>query len=203
MTSEIKLFPGPFLYIGEVKNHSDIKNHLMPYIEDSQLNENFKLYDEYSKVRTSFVDNFIKCNQDPFFEFCSNNGFLKDMVWDPLDKCLSELPYFVSFMPDHSDIKGFWFNHFEKGGNHAAHVHTGGFISGIYILHLEEENPTVFMGNDHNLTYYTFNYPTKHVTEGSVILFPSQMWHQVTEVKSKRVTISFNIKTTFTPVLTS
>ena len=174
----------------------------MPYIENLQSDSSFNFYDNGPKVRTSYYDNLEKRGQDLFYEFFSKSGFLNDVIWNPVDKCLSQLPYFLLVQPSQSNITGFWFNYFEKGGYHAAHVHTGSFISGIYILHLEEENPTVFMGNDHNLDYYTFNYPAKNVTEGSVILFPSQMWHQVKEVKSKRVTISFNIDTTFMPIAT-
>ena len=199
MTSELKLFPGPFLYIEEIENHIGIKKFLMPYIESVESNQ-YKCDDHYAKVRTSYFEN-SKMNgiglKDPFFEFVSKNKFLDDIVWNPLDKCLSELPFIVDYKPKQSIINNFWFNYFEKGGSHATHVHIGSFISGIYILHLEEENPTIFLGHNNNLDYYTFTYPTNKIVEGSVLLFPSQMLHRVCEVKSKRVTISFNISTLF------
>jgi hypothetical protein len=191
MTFELKLFPGPFLYIEEIKNHSDIKNYLMPYIESSESNQH-KCNDYYAKVRTSYFE-----NKGSFHEFFSKSKFIDDVVWNPLDKCLSELPFLVNHKPKQSNINSLWFNHFEKGGSHATHTHVGAFISGIYILHLEEENPTIFFGYANNIDYYTFTFPTTKVVEGSVLLFPSQMLHRVREVNSKRVTLSFNISTSF------
>jgi uncharacterized protein (TIGR02466 family) len=199
MTSKLKLFPGPFLYIEEIENHIDIKNYLMPYIESSESNQH-KCNDHYAKVRTSYFEN-SKMNEeglkDSFSEFISKSKFLDDIVWNPLDKCLSELPFVVDHKPKKSTIDNFWFNYFERGGYHSTHVHIGSFISGIYILHLEEENPTIFLGNNNNINYYTFEYSTNKVVEGSVLLFPSQMLHFVREVNTKRVTISFNISTLF------
>jgi hypothetical protein len=198
MNSELKLFPGPFLYIEKIKKHSEIKNYLMPYIESYESSQD-KYDNDSQKVRTSYYENLNMNKKDSFFEFVSKSKFFDDIVWNPLDECLSKLPFIVDFKPQQSSINTFWFNYFEKGGSHSSHIHTGAFISGIYILHLEEENPTIFWGHDNNLKYYTFTYPTKDVTEGSVLLFPSQMLHRVCEVKKKRVTISFNITTSFSP----
>lgn len=194
--SELKLFPGPFVYSEKIKNHSNIKEKLLPYIENDVVIANRTICkDNGAVVKTSFYDCY---SNHCFLRYLEEIGVLNDIVWEPLDNCLSKLPFEVGSPPKTSTINTLWYNFFERGGKHGPHIHPSSFISGIYILHLEEKNPTVFFGSSlPSCPFHAFTYNTQHLTEGTVILFPSEMWHFVDEVKTKRITISFNITSYF------
>ncbi len=186
--NELIIFPGPFLYIHEAKDHLQIKDQVMSYIDNDS--EKIPLVDhEYEKVKSSFYN-----NRQQFFEFLKENDLLNKIVWDALDQCIEKFPFHISSRIDHSHITQIWYNYYENGGHHKEHTHSNSTFSGVYILHSEEPNKTVFFGQGAgNCKYQRFCYDTSHVTEGHVLIFPSEMYHRVKEVEKKRVIISFNI----------
>lgn len=193
--SEIKLFPGPFLYIEEIENHFEIKQKIVSFIENDISKNDWTYSKQGTKVKTSYFSG--KSNKE-FLEFTNTIGVIDDVVWSPLDKCFSKLPFITDCHPQSSKISDLWYNYFEEGGSHKPHTHSDSFISGIYILHLEEKNSTVFFGSgQNNSPFYNFVHQTDYVREGTIILFPSDMWHYVDNIHSKRITISFNIITSF------
>lgn len=197
MESKILLFPGPFLYTHKLENHSSIKKKLVDFIENDIVSTNKKC-GKGTIVKTSYYDVMELGENDSFFKYLSESDLMNDIIWNPMDNCFSQLPFLINAYPKKSSVSGIWYNCFENGGLHEPHTHQNSFISGIYILHLEEKNPTVFFGS--GLSNDSFNYfyhETDYLEEGTVILFPSEMWHFVKAVKKKRITISFNINTTF------
>ena len=197
MESKILLFPGPFLYTYKLKNHSRIKKKLVDFIENDVVSTNKKC-GEGTVVKTSYYDVMESGENDSFFKYLSNLDLLKDIVWNPMDDCISQLPFLVQSYPKKSSVDSIWYNYFENGGFHEPHIHQNSFISGIYILHLEEKNPTVFFGSgSSNDSFNYFYHETDYLEEGTIVLFPSDMWHFVNSVKKKRITISFNISSTF------
>jgi hypothetical protein len=88
-----------------------------------------------------------------------------------------------------------WFNKYVPGSFARPHEHYSVDLSGIYIVHSEEPNPTIFKQhvNVGNWRYLKEDYTTEDVKEGSVILFPSHLQHWTLPCKAQRYIISFDI----------
>lgn len=84
----------------------------------------------------------------------------------------------------HFDFYDVWLNYSYKGNKQPYHTHEGS-VSGIIYLKNNNEQPTIF--KDIN-----FNYAGK---SGEMIIFPSQLGHEVSEktTEDERITIAFNI----------
>lgn len=87
------------------------------------------------------------------------------------------------------DYKNYWVNIYYPKGSQGRHFHYDPTtVAGwCYFLHVPE-NSGIFLTDDQ----------TEYTEEGKIILFPSDLWHEVTENKSKdnRITISGNIQKT-------
>lgn len=186
------LFPGPFLYISEVKNHSKIKKSIVPFIKNhsKKLEE---INDPGEKVFSSFYD-----KHSVFPEFLNINGFLNDIVWNPLDNMIENMPFEMTRHFKTSKIPLIWYQYYKTaGGHHKEHVHGASTFSGIYVVHSTEPNRTVFFGaGAGNQIYQRYQHHTNYVTEGHVMIFPSEMFHKVLPNKHERIVIAFNIAAT-------
>ena len=194
--SNLVLFPGPFLYTEKIENHTKIKEELINYIEkDAQKQEG----EEFSKeLRTSYHDNIENKTNETFYSIITNSQYCNDIIWKPIDNCIRQLPFHVDSYPIRSNIDQVWYNHYTSSGKFVPHCHANSFLSAIYLLHLEEKNSTVFFGSGlGHSPYEEYVYPTDHIKEGNIIIFPSHIWHYVNPTKSKRITISFNIGSAF------
>ena len=92
------------------------------------------------------------------------------------------------------NISDIWYNRYLKDHICRPHIHTGCSYSAIYLLHLQEPNPTVFIPNLQNYSYmmYENNIETKHITEGEVMIFPSNMLHYCLPIEKERWVIVWN-----------
>ena len=83
----------------------------------------------------------------------------------------------------HFDGYDIWTNFSYKGSDNPNHNHRG-FISGV-IYYKNHNHPTFF--NDYNCAYTG--------DDGTMIMFPSSVWHHVKEQTSnkERITLAFNI----------
>ena len=199
----IELFPGPFVFHTQISNHGELKKKFLPQIN--------RLIKDKSEL---LGPNNWKCDcKTSFFEKEYSKSLLNDIelvksiVWDPLDQMLSEARDMdgglctqqIKYGPSESSLGDLWFNQYDKGQFQEPHDHAGGTyknvsstFSGIYLLELNETNTTTFMakvGNPHS----SFQLLTNHITEGSVIIFPSSLTHYVSPVKTRKTSISFNI----------
>ncbi len=168
------LFPGPFLYISEVNNHSEIKKSIVPFIR----NHAKTLGEIDDPAEKAFSSYYAKNNT--FFEFLHINGFLDHIIWNPLDSMMEQMPYEKNHVITKSNLKQVWYQYYKTaGGHHREHTHGGATFSGIYILHSTEPNKTIFFGNGPaNQTYQKFRHDTHYLSEGHVIIFPSELYHK-------------------------
>lgn len=182
------LFPGPFIYVHKLNNHEQIKKILLPYIEkDLELCPVVNCDNEYSQ--SSYYNNKVE-----FSNYLRERDLVDKIVWDPLDSCIDEFPFRVRNPIKKSHISDIWYNSYQPGGHYGFHTHGNSTFSGIYLLHLEEPNKTVFFGQgSSNSIYQSFNYHTDDITEGHILIFPSEMYHIVKPVETKRIVIAFNI----------
>ena len=100
--------------------------------------------------------------------------------------------------PRQSTVTEIWYNYYNTLQGQEVHNHSGSSLSGIYLLHLQEENKTVFYS--HSSTNSILCNETKKTTEiqeGNIMLFPSHLAHYVLPCNKKRITIAFNIKVDF------
>lgn len=181
-TSDLVLFPGPFLYKKKLQNHDEIKEKLLPWITQRPVES---CYDNFNDKSGKFGD------------YLELHELFSEIVFDPVASCIESLPFNI---PDVDDInlQHIWYNNYKVGESHGPHVHADATFSGVYLLHVGEENNTIFFGaGTSNTAYQNFSYDTKHISEGSVLVFPSDMYHCTEPAQDNRITISFNVTCTF------
>lgn len=176
-------FEAPFVAWYSIPNHQEIKQQLLSKI---QSDNDYILAP--GNAKTNFLNQSLK-------HFTAD--ILNSIIWQPYDQLLEEKH--LSPTPKESNLKDIWWNVYSPGDYALTHKHINSDFSGIYILHSEEDNPTVFY-NDTPSCYYPYGqdpYTTEHITEGHTILFPSFLQHSVSPCKNDRVIISFNIQTDY------
>lgn len=182
LTSDLVLFPGPFLYKKKLQSHDEIKEKLLPWITQRPVES---CYDNFNDKSGKFGD------------YLELHDLFSEIVFDPVASCIESLPFNI---PDVDDInlQHIWYNNYKVGESHGPHVHADATFSGVYLLHVGEENDTIFFGaGTSNTAYQNFSYDTKHISEGSVLIFPSDMYHCTEPAQDNRITISFNVTCTF------
>lgn len=183
-----------FIFYKKNPNHLEFKKKILKQISEDigRLNhssEKFRSYYEENKSYTSFFH-----HSESMVEY---SDFCKDFIFPTLDEMIDECELCG---PDQSVVSKIWYNAYEVGGKHSIHSHPSCSISGIYILELGgEKNNTVFYPNYYNSSYFANEFTTEDIEEGNIILFPSHLLHEVLPCKKPKVSISFNIRSTFFP----
>lgn len=188
-------FPAPFVAWYSIPNHQQIKQQLLPHIysQTSKKQECFKR--QYATgLLSGPTTSFYHQSFDLF-----TDDILNDIVWKPFDEMMTEKQY--QFKTE-SNLISLWWNVYDRGDSAKIHRHSAGDFSGIYLLHNEEDNKTVFFHDEvgqPNFPKEDALYYTSHITEGHVMLFPSYLAHYVEPCEKNRVIISFNLVTTYAP----
>lgn len=201
--SNLKVWPSPFIFWTEVENHNEIKNNYLPKIKEKSLEEQYhttpgkinRVEGEQPSVwNCEVVTTYFhrKQLQDFFAE-----ELVESIVKKPLLKLYDEQKCPVQNRPKKHILKEIWFNFYKPGFYQEPHDHSGTTFSGIYLLELNEPNNTIF--TCHGTSRYNYNqsltsyYPTEHIKEGNVILFPSEFIHSVDICTEEKASISFNV----------
>ena len=173
-----------YIFHTKIPNHQEIKDKYLPLLEKDHT---LRARQGYTASGTTVF------GQNNFHLF--DESFVQDVVWKPFHKMLDELPP----IHHHSIIKtikisDIWYNRYLKDHICKPHIHTGCSFSAIYLLHLQEPNPTVFIPNLQNYSYmmYENNIETKHITEGEVMIFPSNMLHYCLPIVKERWVVVWN-----------
>ena len=209
-------FPSNFIYWENLENHEKIK----PIIMDKVLELNNGAYKNNvpGGIRNA-TSNFDTSIQVKFHEHFDNN-IVNQIVWKPLDNLLSNINSTPNYSPINvvdSVIGMSWYTKYEMDGVFKLHSHYGNPIFSNGIMY----KPTfsmIYILNDENVcnsTQFTIpigpplstlprqeiTYDTaynKEIKEGSVIIFPSSLYHTVEPVKIPgRITVAFNIGSRF------
>lgn len=198
-------FPYNVVYWSQVEDHDEIKSKLLPTIQ---------------KLDKKIIDNgspFYACKFRTNFKtpetFIIDDTLLHKIVWKHVYNFIDSLDFNI-VQPSNLSIE-YWYNIYDDGNFQEKHNHVGiktkindviefNMISGIYILDDKNEHQNIFFGscdetltpfgipcNFQQLTMRTFD----DVKEGTVILFPSTLNHNVLyeNSKSSRTTIAFNV----------
>lgn len=194
-------WPSPFLFWTKLENHEELKKELVPKIYEQS--KDMKYYNKPMQIRNP-GDGHWNCEviTTYFNREDSNNIFsneiLSSIISKPLKEFFEQPNCPVSNKPIKTNIPEIWYNVYKKGYEQEIHAHHGATFSGIYLLELKEPNTTVFFSHSNSFlcqkdNYYLGAYPTEHIEEGNVLLFPSEFAHAVKKSKKPRITISFNL----------
>lgn len=189
---EFFFFPEPFVYHYAVPEHQQLKEELQPKLESFyQKHSQEKKYRWTNDplITSKMCTNF---NQASLQKNWYTQQHLEAIVWNPLDQLLQKLNERTS----RCKLSMFWWNVYQKGDSAPIHNHGSFGLSGVYLLHLNEPNKTVFLHNTRMLLKNQqdlIHYDTKNVREGTVLLFPSSLNHFVEPAGTTRMTISFNV----------
>jgi uncharacterized protein (TIGR02466 family) len=190
---DIFFFPEPFVFQYVVPEHQSVKQELKPLLDSfyqtHQNEEKYKWTDD-TKFKSKICTNYNVSSQQKTWY---NQQHLQSIVWNPVDKLLDKL----GAKTHKCRLSMFWWNVYQQGDFAPLHNHGVFGISGVYLLHLNEPNKTVFSYNNRAMlkqAYDLEHYPTDHVKEGSVLLFPSSLTHSVDPAETTRMSISFNVE---------
>jgi hypothetical protein len=193
----LEIFPSQFVYYSKIENHSEIKQKYLPIIQED-LKTNKFLYESLTTWSCNVVSSFFGNRKKNLIMF--EDDFYDEIVWKSLKKLKEELCQKVSLyeFPKKIKLTEIWYNAYEQGYFQEYHKHGRSNFSGIYLIDLHEENKTVFKQElvpSITLDKYCL-YDTKHLQEGTVIIFPANLSHCVRPCENSRVSISFNLKIT-------
>lgn len=181
------LFRPTFLFTYQLPNHAQIKEELFDHIVTSQRE---------AEPNSSFWNCHCVTTYEDANERLKSEDLLKSVVWDPLDALFEA--YLGKFIrASSSSLMNIWCNYYREGFFQEVHHHdTDGHpavLSGIYLFHLQEPNTTVFHNYD-RFQPQTSTLSTETFPEGTILLFPSSLHHEVKPSKAERATIAFNIE---------
>lgn len=195
-------FPYNFVYWEKVSLHEEIKEKYYTKIIESE--NNIQKYSNWiGNVKTSYKNESLN-------KFLYENDFTSNVIWPYFDNMLVEMCNNIP-LPIESYISQSWYNLYDNGDFQEPHQHDRNYkimhdkvhvstYSGIYLLHLEEKNTTVFYEEPPipcSIDNSGINFLTDFMEEGNIIFFPSGLSHYVLPSKSKRCTISFNINSVY------
>ena len=195
----IYVFPTPYVFNFEVKNHKQIKQQLLPIILKAA--EENKDNPSYSINPSPLITNRNDMSNQLY-----NQELYDSIVWQPIDSFFRIIKSpdspidLIGDNPLNSTIDSVWWNVFQPEAYTELHHRGQGLISGIYILELNEDNTTSFYTPDHHqygLNAERTHHKLDYVSEGTVLLFPSSLLHYSSPCSKRMVTISFNVETTF------
>jgi hypothetical protein len=175
-------FPSQFVYWEKIDNSKKYKDKFLELIEEEIKNN------QYKKSPEGCLTNYFCQNRDII-----SKEILEDILWRPLYNFFDQ----QNTTPKLGDsyIKDIWWNQYKKSDYIAPHKHHGSDFSAIYVVELNEENPTVFHQLGECTSFYLYNkvFHASEVEEGSIIIFPSSLVHSVKPCENKRTIFSFNI----------
>ena len=196
-----------FVYWKQIADHKKIKETILPKIMASK--DSLPMPWTSCNARSSL-------NQGDLTDSVITPQVLTKIVWEPFDDFLKEFSTSYSLklgLPSSSRAER-WFNVYDVGCYQEIHNHIspsfthGGnefhpMYSGIYIVQQEGRNRTCFRKSTCTPGTYvgdSYTYDTgeiESIKEGSVIIFPTHLDHYVLPALSERVTVSFNINSSF------
>jgi hypothetical protein len=208
-------FPSEFVYWDKIENHEDIKKQLLPIIlQKSKENANNPY--EACNLNTSLIRDDKRAYEEN--KFLLSENVVKSVVFHNIQKMINKYTklYNCNINIGPSIVSGCWWNVYDEGDFQEEHNHVAPStsvennvfypsFSAIYILHDENEESSIIFRKDSPLPlkkpFEDYGFSTsnvKDIREGTIIIFPYSLKHLVKPcVKAGRVTIAYNISSTF------
>ena len=213
----IKFFPSNFVYWENIENHEKIKHVIMKKVLELD-NGVYKNHNPGGILNA--VTNYGP-SADKFSKYFDKD-IIDQLVWNPFENLLKYInsnKNIPNINIKESFISSSWYTKYNENGTFRLHSHynNGDVImkndniyrpsfSIIYILNdKNERNSTRFsimVGSPlSTVSNQEIDFNTrdiKEIKEGTVIIFPSSLYHEVLPVKIPgRITIAFNIHSSF------
>jgi hypothetical protein len=180
-------FESPFVAWYPVKNHQQLKRKYLSTIHQhrDEIKDLPEAYSDYG--HSSYKERFAENN--PLVQ----SELIKSIVWEPFDYLLQEKQFSIN--PKKSHLKDIWWNYYYPNSFARPHRHYNSDFSGIYILKLDEPNTTEFarITDEGPSELMHTKFSTEEISEGNVMIFPSQLLHYAHPCRKNRVVIVWNI----------
>ena len=133
--------------------------------------------------------------------FADLDQIIKHRIENYRRKFSSEDCTFIRLLPKNISLFG-WFVRFLKGGHQTEHIHSSGWLSGVFYLQVpnfskQEEGYIEFGLWGYDYPKLNRNYPKKRLYPKSedIILFPSSLFHKTIPFSSneERMCIAFDV----------
>jgi len=194
----LKLLPGPYIYHGRAQNHDKHKKDILPKIvAEYQQNKTKQSYKWAPNTDSDVTTNFNHSQIDFFTKEQYN-----DIIWYNVNRFFDSIRD-TSLNPSPTKpndimVDSLWWNVYQPGDFVELHNHQPSGISGIYFLELTDKNSTMFVYDNQfpltdSLPLWSVYHKADYVKEGDILLFPSKINHYVNPVKTRKVSISFNL----------
>jgi len=192
---ELYLFPSK-VSVSQVENF-DWKDDLIKWIED------YKKTDLDNEVHVSNGGGGYQSRINFFNELKDNNfDFFKQKLEDQIQKTIQ---FYVkdiqleNILKNNHQLKpdSLWINVNPPGGYNHNHVHPGSLLSGVFWVKVPDDSGHLIMHNSMEMNNWCLG-PNNFIfgpMEGTMVLFPSYIPHNVTTNKSDdvRISLSFNL----------
>jgi ectoine hydroxylase-related dioxygenase (phytanoyl-CoA dioxygenase family) len=211
-------FPSEFVFWMDNPKHSEMKDKLMNDISNADKHFERNTNGVFN-ARTSYTEDEDLCKDKVLF--LNEPHVLQELVYKPFEKMIEEYNSRKNVDKIHVKkciVESGWYTKYESNGSFGVHNHEDFSImvendifkssfSFIYILNDKNEaNSTEFIVPSTNRTSaldeidYSFDTgDVPEIREGTVMVFPSSLYHQVRPSKIPgRVTISYNMRCCYT-----
>jgi hypothetical protein len=182
----IHTFTPEFFFYHSIPNHQQHKEIILPKLEKDK-DRAFRATANGTCITTSTLSNF-----DLFHE-----EFVREVIWNPFNQMLSEFDIHLNKIKlTNSKVNAVWWNYYEPNEICHPHRHYQSDFTGIYLLHLEEPNPTRFLPtNNSSNTYPLFDgiVLSEQCVEGDVLIFPGKILHWTVPITTPRWIVAFDI----------
>lgn len=208
-------FPSNFVYWRKIPNHENIKKRILNFIDDNpQILESYEaVFNGKSSYNNTAIYDF----------FSKNDDITNSVIMDTLKEVVDELNSNDTSLKTNIDswlINNIWCSKYDENSVVSCHNHEGGGENTTYV----NDKPfklafsIIYIVNDTNVSNQTeFIQTTSHgvsaynnsetrfktseikdIGEGSVLVFPTNLYHLVNPVlESDRVIVSANISSHF------
>lgn len=182
----IHTFTPEFFFHESIPNHEHHKDILLPKLEKDKERAH-RVKTNGTGISTTGLVNFELFHEE----------FVSDTIWKPFNQMLSEFDTYLNKVKIvNSSVKTIWWNYYEPGEVCHPHRHYKSDFTGLYLLHLEEPNPTKFLPtNNSSNTYPLFDgiVSSEQCKEGDVLIFPGKILHWTTPIQTSRWVVIFDI----------
>ena len=191
--------PLDFIYFGSMYNHYPDVEGLIERILKEAENEK-QVWEPLNRATKSGFQTDVT-----IFQVGESVEFLKTIIATEIDSYYSKFKTndcsFVSLWPSEFNLRG-WFVRLLQGGHQTAHIHPGGWLSGVVYLKVIQspelnEGAIEFGLHGYNWPILDERLPRKihQPQKGDIVLFPSSLFHRTIPVatKAERCVIAFDL----------
>ena len=190
-----KFFPQP-IFSFEVDDYKNLNIELKKFI-----------YEEYDRDKEGVKRSNINGWHSKAFKFEKGNAAHKFAMH--IEKYISIVfqQYGWPFKPDKVKISEMWSIINKKNGYNESHIHPNCLLSSVYYVQAEKNCGKIIFNNPNQVsrnrfpkdlkkTEFSANIQKIDPKEGTLLLFPSYLWHSVepNETDNDRIIVSFNIE---------